>query len=279
MGTTTLLAALLLQAAAAPELRSIRIAVTDEKGAAVVGLVTDEVVVLENGVACDVAKVEPDRRPLSLVLLLDSSEAVGSAYRLSLVDAVAGFLARLPEGARYALWVTGDRPRRLVDFTQDRTVAGPALKRIAPQGGSTLLDALVESTRGLEQEEGRRTVVVALTGLGVEFSSRDRHQVVDEAKRSGATFMAVLFEESPAPFEVRQAYDYVLERLTRETGGVYETTLSSMGAASALQKLAGDIAGQYRVSYASGGAKAPKLDVKVARPGVRVRLGAQPGKH
>ena len=51
-----------------------------------------------------------------------------------LVDAVLGLVSRLPDGARYALWTTGDRPTKLVDHTDDRGAAGTALRRVAPQG-------------------------------------------------------------------------------------------------------------------------------------------------
>ena len=73
------------------------------------------VALLENGLARDITSFKPDRRPVSAAILVDRSAAVGSSYRLHFVDAVLGFLKRLPEGARYALWTTGDWPMKLVD--------------------------------------------------------------------------------------------------------------------------------------------------------------------
>src|SRR2546428_337573 len=83
------------------------------------------------------------------------------------------------------------------------TAAAKALRRIAPQGGNTLLDALVEASRDLKEQEGRRSAVVVVTGLGTEFSNYDRRQVVELAKKSSATFLAVVCEEGPVTFEDR----------------------------------------------------------------------------
>ena len=275
-----LAASLLPDANRATQVRTVGVFVTDGKGNAVTGLVPEEVAVVENGVARDLVRIEPDGRRLTIVLLVDTSAAVGSAFRLSIVEAVTSFLNHLPAGARYALWGTGDRPTKLVNFTDDPAEAGKALKRVFPQGGSTLLDALVEASRDLKALEGERTGVVVLTATGPEFSGRERHQVVEEARKSGATFRSVQFEDEPVAPEDRQIYDYVLGELTRKTGGLGATTLSSMGVDSALRRIGADIGGQYRLSYKTlPEAKDAKLEVKVARPGVKVRVGVPAGSE
>jgi hypothetical protein len=188
---TTLALVLLLQGAppagAPAEARTLNVSVTDDKGAPVTGLRAEEVVVLENGVAREVSKLEPETRPLLAAVIVDSSEPVGTLYRLNVVDAVVRFLARLPEGSRYALWTTGDRPTKVVDFTDDRVRAGAALKRAFPRGGNTLLDAIVEASEDLKQREGQRTAVVVVSGNGLGFSNYDRLQVVERALKNAHT--------------------------------------------------------------------------------------------
>ena len=271
---TLLAAALALPATpSAPELRTVTVVVTDETGAPVDGLGARDVVVLENGVARDVGRFERDQRPLTLALLVDTSEAMGTSLRLHLIDAVNGFLDALPPGTRYALWRTGDRPEKIVDYSDDRAAAAKALRRTFPQGGNTVLDALVEASRDLKKLEGARTAVVALTGLGLEFSNRTRYGVVDEARGNADVFSAVSIDEGGADFEARGNYEYVLSMLASASGGLHERTLSSMGAAAMLRKLAGDLRGRYRLSYATeGGLTERKLDVQVARPGAKARV-------
>jgi len=279
MVTLAVLAFLLAPAspAAEAEVRAVTVTVTDDKGNPVEGLVQEEVALLENGVARDVTALQLDRRPLTLALLVDTSAAVNSSYRLTMVEALKGFLARLPSGTTYALWTTGDRPTKIVDYTDDVAAASRALARVAPQGGSTMLDALVEASLDLKKKEGERTAVVAVTAVGVEFSSRDRFRVVEEAQKNAGLFAAVQIEEGVTDFENRGSYDYVLSELTRKTGGLHETTLSFMGMDAALRKLNGQLRAQYRLTYATlPELKSRKIEVKVARPGVKVRVGPEP---
>jgi VWFA-related protein len=277
-----LLMALLLPASPPAEVRSITLFVTDEKGGAVEGLAPEEVAVLENGVARELTRLEVDRRPLTVAVLVDTSAPMASAYRLNLVEAVTRFLGRLPEGSRFALWTTGDRPTKVVDYTTDVAQASRALKRVFPTGGNTLLDALVEASRDLKRREGQRTAVVAVTGAGIGFSSLDRQRAVDLARDEADVFMAVQFDETGDP-ETRAAgpgqvgrfdYDFVLAHLTGRSGGVHERPLSAMAVAAALQKVAAALRSQYRLSYAtSPELKERKVEVKLARPGARVRVG------
>ena len=83
-----LAAALVLfqQASTPAEVRTLNVWVTDARGTAVRGLVPDEAAVLENGVARPVTRLEEDRRPLNVVVIVDSSAPMGTFYRLNLVD-------------------------------------------------------------------------------------------------------------------------------------------------------------------------------------------------
>lgn len=274
--TFALFVSLLLQAlAAAPaEIRSLPLVITTAKGEAVSGLTAEEVAVLENGVAREIVKLEPDTRPLSVVLLVDSSEELGSIFRLYLVDAVAKLIEKLPEGAKYTLWTTGDRPRRIVEWSDDRSLAKPALKRVIPQGGNTLLDGLVEASRDLRAREGERGVVLAVTGRTSEFSSRDRYRVVEDARKNAERFDFVIFEEGNAPFDNRAAYDFVIDNLVRKSGGRVERPISAMATAQAGLKLVAELAAGYRVSYTSvPEIKERRIEVQVSRPGLKVRVG------
>jgi VWFA-related protein len=277
---------ILAQAGASPasteqaQVRSLLVTITDDKGRPAEGLAPEEVVVIENGLARDVVGLLPDRRPLTVAVLVDTSAVVDSDLRMQVLEPLVAFLMGLPSGSKYALWTTGDRPMKLVDYTSDVVEASQALKRVSPQGGNTLLDALVEASADLKKKEGERSAVVAVTKIGIEFSSRDRYRVVEQALANAPLFMAVKIDEGGEGFENLAKYDYVLGELTRKTGGVYETVLTSLAVGHALERVAAALRGQYRLRYATvPEIKERKLEVKVSRPGVRVRIGRATADH
>jgi VWFA-related protein len=280
--------ALLLLQAAAPaaervEERSVAVTVVDEKGAPILGLTTQEVAVLENGTAREVRRFELDRRPLTVAILLDSSEPMSTFFRQYVTDAATQLVARLPEGSRYSIWTTGDRPTKVVDYTDD-PAAAQAVRRAFPRGGNTLLDALMEASKDLRSQEGTRSAIVVLTGSGIGFANYDRRQVQEALEKHPAMVLAVQVDEGRAPLGDRSEdagtvgatdYDYVLSQAAKASGGVREMTLTFQSLPRAVLKLAAELKGQYRLTYGSvRGAKEPKLEVTVARPGAKVRVGS-----
>jgi hypothetical protein len=263
------------------EIRSLSVAVTQGKNdTPLESLVTAEIAVVENGVARPVTKVERDTRPLDVAILVDSSAAVGSGYRLNVVPAVLRFIQRLPKDSRYALWTTGDRPTKVVDLTTEKAEADKALKRGVPQGGSTVLDAIVEAGDDLKKKEGARRAIVVVAAVGIEFSGRDRYRVVEKARETIESFDAVLFEDSgldtsgAARNEDRVNTEYVFGELAKATGGLVDRPLSALGVGTALDKIAADLQARFRVSYATiPEIKERKIQVSVARPGVKIRAG------
>lgn len=264
--------------------RRLTITVTDKKGQPIEGLTSDEIAVTENGVAREISRVELDRRPLTLALIVDTSQPMSTTFRLQVVDPVIQFLTKLPEDSRFTVWTTGDRPTRIVDeYTTDVGVAAKALRRVAPQGGNTLLDTLVEASRDLAKREGERTAVVVVTGLGIGFRNYDKYQVVREGAKSGATFLTLQIEEGRLPPGAGSAgagevdsseYEFALSGLAKDSGGRQESTLSAMGVTSGLLKLGAELRGQYRLAYLGlPGVSDPKVKVTVAREGANVRVG------
>jgi hypothetical protein len=279
MSALTLAVFLLGQAAPATapgtEVRALTLTLLGEKGQEVTDISAADVALAENGVSRDITSFKPDRRPLSVAVIVDTSAAVGASYRLNFVEAVVGLVARLPDGARYAVWTTGDRPTKIVDHTLEREEAGRALRLVAPQGGNYLLDAFGEASADLKKlsREGDRTVVVAVTGTGPEFSYRDKHRAVEEAEKSAELFLSVQVDVGAADFEARSNLSYVMDRLARATGGRHEVILSAMGTDSALRKLSAHLRSGYRLAYATlPDLKKRTLDLSVARPGTEVFL-------
>src|SRR5262245_33214889 len=272
-----LLALALAQAGERPgATRFLSAALTNPKCEPLEGVSIEELVVLENGVARPVTTAERDTRPLSLALIVDTSAAVRVSYRLNVVPAVLGLLAQLPQASTFTVWTTGDRPTRVTEPGADREAAKKALERIAPQGGSMLLETIVEAAQALRKQEGERRTMVAVSAFGPEFSSRDRRQVIADALKSGLeVFSAVLIEEGGGlDQDMRLDYEQTLTELSDKTGGQLERVLSALAVETAARTIAKDLQARYRIGYATmAEVKERKIELKVARPGVRVRVG------
>jgi VWFA-related protein len=261
--------------AAGTEIRALTVTLVDDKGQEVTDVSAADVALVENGVHRDIASFARDLRPLTAAILVDSSAAVSSSYRLNVVEAVVGLVARLPQGARYSVWTTGDRPTKVLDYTDDRGAAGAALRRVAPQGGNYTLDALAEASVDLAKlaREGDRRALVAVSGLGPEFSYRDKQRAAEEAEGRADLFLSVQVDAGEGDFDTRTRLSYALERLATASGGRADQVLSYMALDSTLKKLSAYIASAYRLRYATvPDLKKRKLELRVARPGTKILI-------
>lgn len=270
--TPLVLAGALLLASPPPTVvRTIGFGALTTKGAPVRDLPLDEVAVVENGVAREVVRVEADTRPLALVVIVDDSPVTGAGFRFDIIGAVEAFLKQMPAGTRYSLWLTADRPTRVLEWSEQPSEVGFVLRRAVQRGGNTIIDTLAEASRDLARREGDRTAVVAITATGPEMSQRDKVIAVEQSLANAEMFFAVQVHEGEQDFDSLEAQGYVLDRLTRETGGLFEEALTTMGVRGALDRVASSLVAQHRVTYRTEPDMAKrKVEVRVARPDLRI---------
>ena len=152
---------------AEPVIRSVTLSVYTKKAEPVSDLRPDEVVVSEGGQKPKVLGLEPDRRPLEVAVVLDSSAAVASSYRSDLVAAVVGLWKALPSDASVAVWTTGP-PSKVVDFGTDLATAEPKLQSVAPAGKNYAFDAMLDASRELVKRPSERRALVLVTNIDIE---------------------------------------------------------------------------------------------------------------
>jgi VWFA-related protein len=259
--------------------RSLFVSVLDRQGNTVPGLQPADFVVREDDATREVLRVGKATEPMQVALLVDNSQAATRAIT-NLRDGLGPFVNTLTAaGHEVSLVTIGDRPTIVVDSTKD----GAALKQkgidrlfAQPGSGAYLLEAISETTRGFMKRESQRPVIVAIITEGVEFSTTGYERVVEDLKKSGASFYALVLEEGPEANpnseEVRNR-NIVLDRGTRETGGRRVTLLSDMSIPDTLKRLAAELTNQYRVTYARPERLIPpeRITVEVKRPGLSAR--------
>jgi VWFA-related protein len=255
---------------------SIYVSVLDSKGDPVTGLSAADFGVKEDNVAREVLKAEPATEPLTVALLIDDSQALTSGVQF-IRDAAHGFVKGLAGKADIAVITFGERPTIAQDYTRDERAVLAATGRIFPRSGagSYLLDAIVETSKGLQKKEAARPVIVVLMLEDVEFSNRYYEQVLNELEKSHAALHVVAIgtpDSGVSSDEIRNRNQVVAEGTSR-TGGRRDQVLALSGAPGRMAQLAKELVNQYAVTYARPDTLIPpeRIDVSTTRPGLTVR--------
>ena len=112
-----------------------------------------------------------------------------------------------------------------------------------------------------------------MTGLGPEFSYRDKQHAAEKAEGRADLFLSVQVDSGVDDPDARERLSYALDRLATASGGRDEHVLSYMALDSALKKLSASLVSAYRLRYASvPDLKKRKLELRVARPGTKVLI-------
>ena len=256
----------------------------DEKThAPITGLGVRDVVVREDGAAREVLRVTPADTPMPVAILVDNTQAATNNIA-DIRRALTSFVKALHGLGPVAIIGVADRPTILRDYTTDQKQLLDGVGRVfaMPDSGATLLDAIIETSKGLQRREEDRVAMVILTTENTEFSNQHYKQVLDALKRGGAQLHAVILN-TPAgsslddPARNRAS---VLDEGPRNSGGTRSDVLTSQAFEGELLKLAAILKAQHRVVYARPQALIPpeKLEVSSAKPGVIASGGPARGQ-
>src|SRR5688572_17544581 len=172
--------------------RTLFVSAVGDKGEPVEGLGPEAFVVRENNQRREVLRVSRATEPIDIALLVDNSQAADQEITF-IRDALSKFVATMAPDNRIALIALADRPTVLVEYTGDVKRLNDGIGRLFAMSGSgmTLLDAIVETSRGMEKREGPRAVIVPVVTDGTEFTNRYSKDVVAALKRASASLHAL----------------------------------------------------------------------------------------
>ena len=251
--------------------------------APVTGLGADAFAVREDGVRREVLRVTPATTPMAVAILVDNAQAA----RDNITDIRRGLTALIKDldgVGPIAIIGVADRPTILRDYTtsQKELLDGVGKVFAMPDSGATLLDAIVEISKGLEKRPEDRVAMVVLTTENTEFSQRHYSEVLDGLKKGGAMLHAVVLT-SPSGSSLNDAARNrasVLDRGPRESGGTRVDVLASQAFEGKLKELAAILKSQHRVVYSRPQQLIPpqKIEIVSARPGVEANGGVARGQ-
>lgn len=235
-----------------------------------------DIIVREDGVQREVLRVTRATEPMPIAVLVDNS-AASTAAIADIRGALTTFVETAGGLGPIALISVADRPTVLADYTTNRDDLMAAINRIfaVPGSGTTLLDGIVDTARGLSKRESERAAIVLLAAENTEFSNAHYSRVLEVLDDSGAALHAVVWTRTAeSVFDERaQSRAVVFDRGVRESGGLRLNVLSSQAYEGRMKELATVLTNQFRVVYARPETLVPprQLEVTMGRAGVEAR--------
>jgi Ca-activated chloride channel family protein len=128
------------------ELINVTASVSDGSGRFVGGLDKDDFTIYEDGQRQEITHFSADRTPVSLGILLDTSDSMAGEKLQNAKAALNRFLFDLldPQDEVF-LYTFDDDPRLIQGWTSDRQALSRALNRIRTNGSTAMYDAIAEA--------------------------------------------------------------------------------------------------------------------------------------
>ena len=249
------------------------VAVVDRAtGAPLTELTQRDIVIREDRVPREVLRVTRATGPMPVAVLVDNSAGAEPAIP-DIRTALTGFVSALGDIGPVSIIAMAERPTLVTDYTTTTPTLLAGIQRLfsRPGSGVTLLDAVLETSRGIQKREGERAAIVILSAGGIEQSNVHFTSALELLTASGATLHAVVLSPpGRAGFDdARRQRDMLLDRGVNGTGGFRRDVLASMAFAPALADLARTLTHQFRVVYARPQSLIPpdSFEVAAAAPG------------
>jgi Ca-activated chloride channel family protein len=248
---------------------SIFATVLDRDNRLVPDLTQEDFEVLDNDQPQPLVLFENETRPITAVVMLDTSFSMTANIKL-LKDAAEQFVIRLLPDDKAKVGAFNDKIEFGGHFTNDRDDLVSDLRGLDYGNATRLFDAAVMSLDELVGVEGRRVLV--LLSDGEDTGSRASQRTVMERARN-EDVMIYAIGLSSEYFDgirvVRSKPDGAMRKFAEETGGGYFELKRTSELASTFTRVAQELHSQYALAFV-----APRLDNKVHKLTVRLK---QPG--
>jgi VWFA-related protein len=257
--------------------REMFVSVLDKADKPVLTLGIQDFVVREDGRAREVLRARRATDVIDIALLVDTSQALGSQVS-DVRKGLEAFIARMRPQAQISIVGLGDRPTIYTDYTNTEESLAKGVGRIfaMPGAGAYTLDAVEEVLKGLEKRKPERSAVVVVWAGGREFSTGTYEPLIDGLKARGTALHVIsIGARTPADVQTTEGRnrELLFDRGTTDTGGRRDNILTSMATADAMERLAAELLGQYRITFARPDALVPpdRTEVAVRPAGLKAR--------
>ncbi|HEV2221865.1 MAG TPA: VWA domain-containing protein, partial [Candidatus Acidoferrales bacterium] len=270
------------------DLQPIEVQVADANGNNIPGLNGKDFTVLENGQRQRIAFFDAGKSPVSVAILVDSSNSMNSNGPLGSAQAIAvEFMSTARPGDDiYAMDFT-DQTGPFQQLTREQLLNPSAVTlATAPSGGSALYDAIAAALCHLRASKNLRRAVIVISDGVDQYSHISLEQLIALVRSSHAQlFMIGLqsrpefgFQGRPEPkLTLITGHDIdnpvvVFDDLMKESGAESFIPKSGSSLKEALLAVSNMLQSEYTLAYYPGKSSSQlrKIEVKVDRPGAHV---------
>lgn len=226
--------------------------VCDKDGRPVLGLTRDAFSVFEDGVEQPIAQFTGERVPISLGILVDTSDSMFGARIADARMAIDRFVLELlqPEDEAF-LMVFNHEPEMVKAWTQPpRDLAG-RLQSVKPFGGTAIYDALIKSAPLLARRRHQRCGLVIVSD-GEDTASDARLQdALAALTRTDAFVYAIAIDAPSGPAINRRFSPAALGEITSQNGGYTAVIHVTADLGDATERIATELNHQYTLGFAA----------------------------
>ena len=256
------------------EVVDLYVTVTDEDGRLVPNLTRDDFAIFDDDEPQDITLFETDIRPITVVVMLDTSASM--TPNLDLLKAGAEqFLIRLLPEDRGRVGAFNDKIQvEPAEFSGDRDLLIDALSSLDFGNPTRLYDAIDVSLEALSGVEGRKVVLVFTDGDDTD-SDIGWREILRKAVSNDVMLYAIGLESAyfNGIRNVRSRPDRNLRKLSEETGGGYFELRATDELGPTFTRVAQELHSQYVLGFAPTrrDGRTHELRVLIGRRGMEAR--------
>lgn len=261
------------------DLTSVTVTVVDNEGRLVRGLDRERFEIFEDSVPQVVTQFVSDRVPISLGVLLDTSDSMFGERIREARQALDRFLFELLDRHdEFSIFAFNHAPRLLTGWTADPDIVRPALDGIRPSGATAAYDAVIAALPLFESRHRQRAALLIISDGADTASDATLRDVRSALLRSDAFVYAVAIDANARRAINSRVSPDTLREITDPSGGRTEVVRTFADLRDATARIAEELSSQYLLGYTSShGADGKYHSVRVRVRGGEYRVRARTG--
>jgi Ca-activated chloride channel family protein len=254
----------------------VPVTITNHEGEGVSGLEGSQFRVLDNGVSRPVVSFEPDRRPMSIVVVVDTSASMGSSMEQTRL-ALHNFAASAGPLDETALLTFSGHPQLVNDFTRDFAPLTGKLVAGRAEDYTALDDALWQALQMMRGGHNPRKTLVVITD-GSDYHSRHASELMNAVRDSDVQVYGIAIHYQS--FSMKRFGSGLLESLAKESGGFSFEIRSPKHLPQMVARIADATRSLYRIGFipsvVNDWGRWHKIQVRLTDPNLgRLRINAK----